>query len=222
MYRDLQKTDIWELIAIHWCLERFYMLNYIWFGMLVIGIIIGMMNGRVNEVTNAAIESAGDAIKFSINLLGIMCLWSGLMKIAEKSGLVKTIASAVRPVLGFLFPQIPKNHPSMGAIVMNLAANILGLGNAATPLGLKAMSELQKLNPSKHTVSNEISMFLILNTASLQLIPTSVIAIRAHAGSKNPAEVISTVWIASASAAIAGIVSAKVFTYVWRKRRGTL
>ncbi len=176
------------------------------------------MNGRVNEVTNAAIESAGDAIKFSINLLGIMCLWSGLMKIAEKSGLVKTIASAVRPVLGFLFPQIPKNHPSMGAIVMNLAANILGLGNAATPLGLKAMSELQKLNSSKHTVSNEISMFLVLNTASLQLIPTSVIAIRAHSGSANPAEIISAVWTASTFAAIAGIVSAKVFSYIWKKR----
>lgn len=194
------------------------MLNYIWFGMLVLGFIVGMMNGRVNEVTNAAIESANEAIKFSISLLGIMCLWSGLMKIAEKSGLIKVIASALRPILNFLFPKVPKNHPSMGAIVMNLTANILGLGNAATPLGLKAMSELQKLNPAKHTVSNEISMFLVLNTASLQLIPTSVIAIRVYAGSVNPTEIISTVWTASAFAALAGIISAKVLSYCWMKR----
>lgn len=194
------------------------MLNYIWFGMLVTGFIIGIMNGRANEVTNAVIESAEDAIKLSISLLGIMCLWSGMMKIAEKSGLVKNIASAARPVLNFLFPKIPKNHPATGAIVMNLVANILGLGNAATPLGLNAMSELNKINPLKHTVSKEISMFLVLNTASLQLIPTSVIAIRAQACSANPTEIISAVWVASAFAAIAGIVSTKVFYYECKKR----
>ncbi|NSW89739.1 MAG: nucleoside recognition protein [Firmicutes bacterium] len=194
------------------------MLNYIWFGMITFGFIVGIMNGRINEVTNAVIESAGDAIKLSINLLGIMCLWSGLMEIAEKSGLVKNIASIVKPLLKFLFPKIPRNHPAMGAIVMNLAANILGLGNAATPLGLKAMTELQKLNPLKQTASNEIAMFLVLNTASLQLIPTSVIAIRSQAGSTNPVEIISTIWVASAFAAIAGIISLKVFSYVGRKR----
>lgn len=193
------------------------MLNYIWFGMLATGFIIGIMNGRVNEVSNAVIESSSDAIKLSINLLGIMCLWSGMMKIAEKSGLVKNITSVVRPFLSFLFPKIPKNHPAMGAILMNLAANILGLGNAATPLGLNAMSELSKLNPSKHTVSNEIAMFLVLNTASLQLIPTSVIAIRAQAGSVNPTEIIGTVWVASAFAAVAGVVSTKILSFVWKK-----
>ncbi|HOJ09180.1 MAG TPA: nucleoside recognition domain-containing protein [Clostridiales bacterium] len=195
------------------------MLNYIWFAMLVFGFIIGIMNGRIAEVTNAVIESSGDAIKLSINLLGIICLWSGLMKIAEKSGLVRNLASLVRPLIHFLFPDVPKNHPAAWTIIMNMSANILGLGNAATPLGLKAMEELQKLNPAKHSVSNDISMFLVLNTASLQLIPTSVIAIRAQAGSANPAEIISSVWIASVCAATCGVISVKLLSRIWGKGR---
>jgi len=195
------------------------MMNYIWFGMLVLGFITGIINGRIDEVTNAIIVSSGDAIKLCINLLGIMCLWSGLMKIAEKSGLIRNIASLVKPLISYLFPSVPKNNPAAGAIVMNMVANILGLGNAATPLGLKAMEELQKLNPKEHTASNDISMFLILNTASLQLIPTSLIAIRAQAGSANPVEIISCVWIASAFAAIIGIISAKFFSKTSRSRR---
>ncbi|NLC68227.1 MAG: nucleoside recognition protein, partial [Clostridiaceae bacterium] len=162
------------------------MLNYIWLGMLLSGIILGIMNGRISEVTKAVIESSGSAIKLGISLAGIMCLWSGIMKIAEESGLVKSIAMAVKPVLKFLFPGIPRNHPALGAVVMNLAANILGLGNAATPLGLKAMAELQELNPLKYAASDEIVMFLVLNASSLQLVPASVIAIRSQAGSANP------------------------------------
>lgn len=190
------------------------MLNYIWLGMLLTGFVLGIMNGRVKEVTNAVIESSGDAIKLGINLAGVMCLWSGIMKIAEKSGLVKRTALMAKPVLKSLFPKIPRNHPALGAIIMNLAANILGLGNAATPLGLKAMAELQKLNPVKHAASNEMAMFLVLNAASLQLIPTTVIAIRSQAGSENPAEIICTIWIASAIAALTGIISAKIFSFI--------
>jgi spore maturation protein A len=195
------------------------MMNYIWFGMLVFGFITGIINGRMDEVTNAIIVSAGDAIKLSINLLGIMCLWTGLMKIAELSGLVNNIASLVKPIISFLFPNIPKNSPATGAIIMNLVANILGLGNAATPFGLKAMEEMHKLNPRKHIISDDMSMFLVINTASLQLIPTSLIAIRSEAGSANPVEIISCVWIASASAAIAGVIAARLLSKTWRNRK---
>jgi spore maturation protein A len=196
------------------------MLNYIWFAMLVIGFVVGMINGRINEVTNVILESSKDAIMFSINLLGIICIWSGLMKIAEKSGLIRAITKGVKPLFGFLFPKVPKGHPSLGAMAANLIANVLGLGNAATPLGLKAISELQKINPLKDTVTNEISMFLILNSISLQLIPTSIIAIRSHANSKNPTEIMFTIWIVSAFTAIAGLISAKCFSSTWKIKRG--
>lgn len=186
------------------------MLNYVWFGMLVAGFAIGIMNGRIDEVTSAVIEYSGKAIELSIGLLGVMCLWTGLMGIAEKSGLVRFISKIVRPVLHFLFPQVPERHPAMGAIVMNLVANFFGLGNAATPLGLKAMSELQKLNPRKDTASDAMCMFLVLNTSAIQLIPATVISIRSALGSSNPAEIVGTVWVASACAAITGIITVKV------------
>lgn len=188
------------------------MLNYIWFGMLVIGFAVGIMNGRIEAVTQAAINGAGKAIELSIGLLGIMCLWSGLMQIGEKSGLIQFVARLVRPALRFLFPGIPRKHPAIGSVVMNLVANFLGLGNAATPLGLKAMGELQKLNTRKDTATNAMCMFLVLNTSAIQLIPATVIAIRSDAGSANPAEVIATIWIASACAMTTGIISAKLFS----------
>ena len=193
------------------------MLNYIWFGMLVLGFITGIINGRLQEVTQAAVASAGKAIDLSIGLLGVMCLWTGLMNIAEKSGIVRYIAGIVRPVLHFLFPEIPANHPAMGAIVMNLVANFFGLGNAATPLGLKAMTELQKLNRGRDSASNAMCMFLVMNTAAIQLIPATVIALRAEAGSANPAEVIATIWVASVCATITGILAVKFMSLKGRK-----
>lgn len=196
------------------------MLNYIWTGMLVIGFIFGIINGRVSEVTKAAVDSAGRAIELAIALLGIMCLWTGLMAIAEKSGGIRFISRLFRPVLRILFPGIPKNHPAMGAIVMNLSANFLGLGNAATPLGLKAMNELQKLNPEKSRATDAMCMFLVLNTAAVQLIPSTVIAIRTDAGSASPAEIITAVWIASVCATIAGIIAVRIFTGTGNLRKG--
>lgn len=193
------------------------MLNYIWFGMLVIGFVIGILNGRIDEVTQAAINAAGKAVELGIGLLGIMCLWTGLMSIAEKGGLIRTIAGAVRPVLRFLFPEIPKKHPAIGAIVMNLVANLFGLGNAATPLGLKAMGELQKLNPQRDTATDAMCMFLVLNTSAIQLIPATIIAIRTEAGSSNPAEIIATIWIASLCAITAGIAAAKIFARFYKR-----
>lgn len=180
--------------------------------MLVAGFIIGIINGRVDEITSAALGSAGKAVELSIGLLGIICLWTGLMQIAEKSGIVSAISKLLMPLLRFLFPGVPKNHKAMGAIVMNLSANFLGLGNAATPLGLKAVSELQKLNRSKDTATNEMCMFLVLNTSVIQLIPATVLAVRADAGSANPAEIIVTTWIASLCASVAGIVIVRLFT----------
>ena len=193
------------------------MLNYIWFGMIVIGFVVGIMNGRIDEVTRAVIESSAKAIEMSIGLLGVMCLWTGLMGIAEKSGLVELITKIVRPILRFLFPQIPAKHPAMGAIVMNLAANFFGLGNAATPLGLKAMNELQKLNPKKDTATDAMSTFLVLNTSAIQLLPATVISIRAALGSTNPTEIVVTVWVATVCSAIVGIIAVKFFGAVYKR-----
>lgn len=194
------------------------MLNYIWFGMIIIGFAVGVLNGRVELVTQAAIDSSKTAVELCIGLLGIMCLWTGLMGIAEKSGLVQRIAKAVKPVMSFLFPGIPKGSPAVGAMVMNMVANFLGLGNAATPLGLKAMGELQKINPRKDTASNSMIMFLVLNTSAIQLIPATIIALRAATGSSSPTEIIGTIWFASVCATIAGIAAVKSITTLKRKR----
>lgn len=194
------------------------MLNYIWFGMLVFGIIVGILNGRVDAVTQAIVDSSKSAIELSIGLLGIMCLWTGLMDVAEKSGIISMISRAARPVLKFLFPGIPKNHPALGTIVMNLVANFLGLGNAATPLGLKAMGELQKLNRKKDTATNEMSMFLVLNTSCIQLIPATIIALRSAAGSENPTVIIGPIWFASICATTAGIIAMKIFSAFGRDK----
>ena len=186
------------------------MLNHIWLGMLVIGFVAGIISGKVEEVTAAAIDSASQAVELSLSLLGIMCLWTGLMNIAEKSGLVRHISRQMKPVLKFLFPEVPARHPAMGAVVMNLAANILGLGNAATPLGLRAMAELQKLNPQKNAATDAMCMFLVLNTSIIQLIPAAVIAIRSACGSSNPPEVIIPVWVASTLSTAVGILAEKL------------
>jgi len=191
------------------------MLNYIWVGLLLIGFIIGIINGRIDQVTKAAIDSAQSAVTVCIGLLGVMCLWTGLMKVAEKSGLVTSIGRLVRPILVFLFPEIPKDHPATGAIVMNLVANFLGLGNAATPLGIKAMNELQSINKDKKTATDSMCMFLVLNTAAIQLVPANIIALRTSEGSEKPAEIIICIWIASICATIMGIIAAKLLARVW-------
>ncbi len=193
------------------------MLNYIWIGLLLIGFAFGIVNGRLDDVTKAAMDSSQTAITVCIGLLGVMCLWTGLMKIAEKSGLIRIIGRAVRPVLRFLFPEIPKDHPALGAIVMNLVANFLGLGNAATPLGLKAMKELQSINKDKKTATNAMCMFLVLNTAAIQLVPANIIALRTSEGSRKPAEIIVCIWIASVCATIMGIIAVKLLSVVWKK-----
>lgn len=166
---------------------------------------------KMKEVTNSVISYAGTAVTIALGLIGIMALWLGIMKIAEEAGLIKIIASSLKPITRRLFPEIPSDHPAMSSMIMNISANILGLGNAATPFGLKAMEEMEKVNPNKGTASNSMVTFLAINTAGLTLIPATAIAVRAASGSSNPAIIIGTTIFGAFCATIAGITAAKVF-----------
>ena len=182
------------------------MLNYIWFGMMMIAVVIGTITGNIDAVTEAAINMAKTAVEIAIGLIGIMALWLGTMKIAEDSGLIRIIARALRPITIRLFPDVPSDHPAIGSIVLNMAANILGLGNAATPLGLKAMEELQELNPNKDTATNAMCTFLAINTSSVQLIlPATVVALMGAASS----EIFITTIFATGLSTIAAIIAVK-------------
>lgn len=182
------------------------MLNYIWFGMMVIGVGAGIYNGKIEAVTNAAIDMAKVSVEISIGLIGIMALWLGIMKIAEESGLIRIIARGLRPITLRLFPEVPADHPAIGSIVLNMSANILGLGNAATPLGLKAMEELQELNEQKDTATNSMVMFLAINTSSVQLIlPATVVALMGATAS----EIFITTILATSLSTVAAIAAVK-------------
>ena len=165
---------------------------------------------KMKEVTNSALDYAGTAVNIAIGLIGIMALWLGVMKVAEEAGLIKIIASAVKPITKRLFPDVPHDHPAMGSMIMNISANMLGLGNAATPFGLKAMEELEKLNPNKGTATNAMCTFLTVNTAGLTLIPATAIAIRASAGSSDPALIIGTSIFGAVCATTVGITASKI------------
>ncbi|MBN1637511.1 MAG: spore maturation protein [Ignavibacteriales bacterium] len=166
---------------------------------------------KLKAVTNSAIRTAGIAVEIAIGLIGIMALWLGVMKIAEEAGLMRIIARSVRPITKFLFPEVPQDHPAIGSMIMNISANMLGLGNAATPFGLKAMQELQELNPKKDTATNAMCTFLAINTAGLTLIPATAIAIRAAMGSSEPTIIIGTSIFGALCATTTGILSAKLF-----------
>jgi spore maturation protein A len=185
-------------------------MNYIWLALMIISLVVGAINGQLEAVTKAAIEYAGVAVDISLGLIGIMAFWLGIMKIAEEGGIIRLLSRAIRPIAKFLFPDIPPDHPAIGTMLMNIIANWLGLGNAATPLGLKAMKELQKLNKSKDTATNAMVVFLALNTASITFIPMTVIAVRSKLGSSNPFEIISTAVFASTCATIAAVTAAKL------------
>lgn len=186
------------------------MLHYIWGGMMLAAIVFGAFAGRLEGVATAAISGAGDGVTMVLSLLGVMCLWSGLMKIGEESGITGSFAKVLRPLTKWLFPALPPDSPALHAIVMNMTANLFGMSNAATPLGLVAMGELQKRNRST-IASHEMCMFVVINTASLQLIPTTILALRQGAGSANSFEIIAPVWMASMCALTVGVVAAKIF-----------
>jgi spore maturation protein A len=186
------------------------MLNYIWFGLIIVAVLLGGINGKIEEVTKAGLDSAGAAVTISIGLIGVMALWLGIVKIADEAGLMKLLARAIAPVLRRIFPEVPRDHPAMASMMMNIAANMLGLSNAATPLGLKAMEDLQKLNRSPGVATNSMCTFLAVNTAGLQLIPASMISLMASAGSKEPTAIIGTTVAASAAAMFAGVLTARL------------
>ena len=182
------------------------MLNYIWFGMMFIAVIVGILTGNIDAVTQAAIDMAKTAVEIAIGLIGIMALWLGTMKIAEESGLIRIIARAIRPITIRLFPEVPEDHPAIGSIILNMAANLLGLGNAATPLGLKAMEELQELNPEKDTATNAMCTFLAINTSSVQLIlPATVVALKVAAAN----QIFITTILATGLSTIAAIIAVR-------------
>lgn len=211
------------------------MLNYIWAFMILIGVVYGAFTGKMAEVTNAALDSAGDAVSLCITMIGVMALWVGLMEIAQKSGLIAKLTKGIQPFISFLFPRIPKGHPAREYIATNLIANVLGLGWACTPAGLKAMEELAKLEEERGTpgyggadsgesrgtestagrekkgriASNEMCTFLILNISSLQLIPVNMIAYRSQYGSVNPAGIIAPAIVATFISTLTAVVYCK-------------
>lgn len=187
------------------------MINYIWIGLLLIGFVVGVFTGRTKEVTDALFNYAQTAVELSIGLIGIMALWLGLLKIAEEAGLIKMLAKVLSPVMTKLFPEVPAEHPAMGAMIMNISANILGLGNAATPFGIKAMMELQTLNPLKNVATNPMVMFLAINTSSVTLIPTTIIGFRLATGSNNPTEIVGPTLVATSISTIVAIILCLLF-----------
>ncbi len=182
------------------------MVNWIWFFLIIIGIVTAAINGNIDVINGAVFEGAKTGVTISFGLISILIFWLGLMKIAEKSGLLKWISRLLRPAVGWLFPDIPKDHPALGYIISNMTANIFGLGNAATPMGIKAMKELQKLNPDKEKATKSMATLLAINTASITLIPTTVIAIRMNYQSINPTEIVGPTILATFCATSAAIL----------------
>jgi spore maturation protein SpmA len=187
------------------------MLNYLWLGLIVAGVLIGGFHGRMRELVDGTVRSAELAVTLALGLIGIMSLWLGLMRLAEKAGLVQTLAWFLRPVLKRLFPEVPAQHPAMGSMLMNIAANMLGLNNAATPLGLRAMKDLESLNRHPGTATNAMCTFLAINTSSIQLIPMTAVAILASAGANHPSAIIGTAFLATIFSTLAGLIAVKSF-----------
>lgn len=219
---------------------RFFVLNYLWAGMIATGIIYAVFSGNMEAVTNGALDSSKEAVSLCLSMCGVMALWMGLMEIAQTSGLMEQMTKKIAPFINFLFPKIPRNHPAREAISTNVIANVLGLGWAATPAGLKAMEELSKLEEERgnpeyvksgtrrskkmgdgkkevgRTASNEMCVFLIMNIASLQLVPVNMIAYRSQYGSVAPTAVIAPGLVATLVSAIVAIVYCKIMDAVAR------
>lgn len=186
------------------------MINYIWFIMIFLGILVSVFTGNGEAMSNTIISSIDSTVTFIISLVGLMCFWCGVMKVAEKSGLTEKLAKLMKPVLKVIFKEAAKDEKALGAIVMNITANMMGLGNAATPFGIKAMEEMDRLNRDKGRASNDMALFLVLNAACVQLLPSTVISIRAAAGSENPGVVILPAILSTTIAAVVGVICAKI------------
>lgn len=186
------------------------MLNKIWPLFIIISFIFSIYSGNISNVSNAVFESANQTVTLCLTLLGTLCLWNGIMKIAVNTSIIEKLTKFLKPLISFIFPEIKNNKKINKEISMNIIANILGLGNASTPLGLKAMESMQKENNDKSRLSDSMAMFILINTASLQIIPTTVISIRSSLGSQEPAKIIIAVWIATIAAFTTAIISGKI------------
>lgn len=195
------------------------MVNYIWVGMTLIGLFFAFVNGTIKEVNEAVFNGAKEAVTLCIGLISILVFWLGMMRIAEDSGLLAKLSRVFRPIIVKLFPDVPSNHPAMGYILSNMIANMFGLGNAATPLGIKAMEQLKKLNGNKENASRSMITFLALNTASITIIPTTVIAIRMNYNSTQPTDIVGPTLVTTLISAIGAILIDRYF-YLRRKRKG--
>ncbi len=184
---------------------------------MAIGLVIAAITGQIESVTSIIFSSSEKAVSLSFGLISIMTFWLGIMRIIEKSGMINYIKVLLKPLAIYLFPKVPRNHPAMNAILMNMSANLLGMGNAATPFGLKAMQELQSLNNNSTTASNEMCTFLALNTSSLTLIPTTVIGLRAATGSLNPTEIVGTTIVATLCSTITAVFMDRVLRKYYLK-----
>jgi spore maturation protein A len=196
------------------------LLNYIWFGLMAVALVVAAVRGTAEAVTAGAVEAASTAVQIAIGLVGVMTLWLGMMRVAEAAGLVSVIGRALRPLLRWLFPEVPPGHPAAGAIVVAIAANMLGLNNAATPLGIKAMEALQTLNPDKETASDSMVTLMALTTAGVQLIPASMIGVLAAAGSANPTVIIAPTILATFAGTAAAVVAARVLRHFYPRTPG--
>ena len=194
-------------------------MNYIFYFLIVISIIIGAINGKLSDVVNSILTGAELSVKVAFSLIGIMAFWLGMMKIADKCGLIKFIAKVIKPITKKLFNEIPEDSPAIGDIAMTFTANAFGLANAATPIGIKAMEELQKHNTDKTSASNAMGMFLAMSTAGFQLIPATVIAILIGIGYKNPTEIIAPTLLVTSIAFICAIILAKTFQKLWMPQK---
>lgn len=205
----IPKCMFWEIMLI---MGGVGLLNYIWFGMLVMSVLCSLFTGRTAELSRAVTDGADKAVRLVISMAGVMCLWTGILKIAEKSGVTGKISALLAPVIKLVMPECRNNKKAMEAVSANITANIFGLGNAATPLGLKAMKELQKTNRLINSPDNSMVMFVVINTASLQLIPSTIAAMRQAAGSEQPFAILPYIWITSILTLITGIMLAKIFS----------
>lgn len=195
------------------------MLNILWPIFIIISFAYAIFSGNVDKLNESIFSSTSESVNLCISLLGTICLWNGIMQIANKTSIIERLTNLLKPAMNFLFPELKQEKEIQKEISLNVIANILGLGNAATPLGLKAMKSMQKKNPKKDTLTNSMITFIVLNTASLQIIPTTVIAIRSSMNSKNPTSIVFPVWIATICAAIAGITATKLFVKLTERKK---
>jgi len=192
-------------------------INFIWLLLVVVGVLVAALKGQPEVITDSVLQAANLGVKYSFDLIGLMTFWLGIMRLGEAAGLVDILARIIRPFTKFLFPSVPANHPAMGAILLNISANVLGLGNAATPFGLKAMQELQTLNNNSDEASDAMITFLAINTSCIVIVPATIIGVRVAAGSTNPTEIVGTTLFATLVGMAIALTADKIFRLFTRR-----